>query len=115
MAFTCLEQERLVGSTLAAELRAAVHGAKKRMVEAQGEDGFFGNVYSTPWAMQVGVQCGGTPASDMGLGLGCRRGCEHRHGVNIVRFNKAKCNVMPLSQGNPQHKDKWSGNGMEQP
>lgn len=53
MAFTCLEQERLVGSTLAAELRAAVHGVRKRMVEAQGEDGFFGNVYSTPWAMQV--------------------------------------------------------------
>ncbi|XP_033924480.1 transcobalamin-2 isoform X2 [Melopsittacus undulatus] len=53
VAFTCLEQERLVGPTLAAELRAAVHGARKRMVEAQGEDGFFGNVYSTPWAMQV--------------------------------------------------------------
>lgn len=25
------------------------------MVEAQDKDGFFGNVYSTPWAMQVGV------------------------------------------------------------
>uniref|UniRef100_A0A8B9GM03 Transcobalamin-2 n=2 Tax=Amazona collaria TaxID=241587 RepID=A0A8B9GM03_9PSIT len=59
VAFTCLVQERLVGSMLAAELRAAVHGAKKRMVEAQGEDGFFGNVYSTPWAMQVGSSVGG--------------------------------------------------------
>ncbi|XP_042661511.1 transcobalamin-2 [Tyto alba] len=53
LAFTCLERERLVGARLAAELRAATRGARRRMVEAQGQDGFFGNVYSTPWAMQV--------------------------------------------------------------
>ncbi|XP_014792272.1 PREDICTED: transcobalamin-2 [Calidris pugnax] len=50
---TCLERERLVGSRLAAELRAATRRARRRMVEAQGPDGFFGNIYSTPWAMQV--------------------------------------------------------------
>ncbi|NXD88176.1 TCO2 protein, partial [Halcyon senegalensis] len=53
LAFTCLERERLVGSRLAAELRAARRRVRKRMVEVQGPDGFFGNVYSTPWAMQV--------------------------------------------------------------
>ncbi|NXL45269.1 TCO2 protein, partial [Podilymbus podiceps] len=53
LAFACLERERLVGSRLAAELRAATRGVRRRMVEAQGRDGFFGNVYSTPWAMQV--------------------------------------------------------------
>ncbi|KAM6120117.1 transcobalamin-2 [Phoenicopterus ruber ruber] len=53
LAFTCLERERLVGTRLAAELRAAARGVRRRMVEAQGQDGFFGNVYSTPWAMQV--------------------------------------------------------------
>ncbi|NXJ95104.1 TCO2 protein, partial [Corythaixoides concolor] len=53
LAFTCLERERLVGTALAAELRAARREVRKRMVEEQNQDGFFGNVYSTPWAMQV--------------------------------------------------------------
>ncbi|NWH74919.1 TCO2 protein, partial [Piaya cayana] len=53
LAFACLKREKLVGTGLAAELREATHRVKKRMVEAQSEDGFFGNVYSTPWALQV--------------------------------------------------------------
>ncbi|NXS67807.1 TCO2 protein, partial [Pandion haliaetus] len=53
LAFACLERERLVGARLAAELRVATHRARRRMDEAQGQDGFFGNIYSTPWAMQV--------------------------------------------------------------
>ncbi|NXP74774.1 TCO2 protein, partial [Ramphastos sulfuratus] len=53
LAFTCLERERLVRSRLAAELRAARRRIRRRMVEEQRPDGFFGNVYSTPWAMQV--------------------------------------------------------------
>ncbi|XP_069727123.1 transcobalamin-2 [Phaenicophaeus curvirostris] len=53
LAFACLKREKLVGAGLAAELREAKHQVKKRMVEAQSEDGFFGNVYSTPWALQV--------------------------------------------------------------
>ncbi|NWH68837.1 TCO2 protein, partial [Geococcyx californianus] len=53
LAFICLEREKLVGTRLAAVLRAATSRARRRMVEAQGEDGFFGNVYSTAWAMQV--------------------------------------------------------------
>ncbi|XP_074777367.1 transcobalamin-2 isoform X2 [Athene noctua] len=53
LAFACLQRERLVGARLAAELGAATRAARRRMVEAQGQDGFFGNIYSTPWAMQV--------------------------------------------------------------
>ncbi|KFO73538.1 Transcobalamin-2, partial [Cuculus canorus] len=53
LAFACLEREKLVGTGLAAELRAATRRGRKRMIEAQSEDGFFGNVYSTPWALQV--------------------------------------------------------------
>ncbi|XP_054248833.1 transcobalamin-2 [Indicator indicator] len=53
LAFTCLERKRLVRSRLAAELRAARRRLRRRMVEEQRPDGFFGNVYSTPWAMQV--------------------------------------------------------------
>lgn len=66
LAFTCLERERLVGARLAAELRAATRGVRRRMVEAQGQDGFFGNVYSTPWAMQVGAVCRGLQGADVG-------------------------------------------------
>ncbi|KAM6340415.1 transcobalamin-2 isoform 1-T1 [Alca torda] len=74
LAFTCLERERLVGSRLAAELQAARHRVRRRMVEAQDPAGFFGNVYSTPWAMQVGVT-GRWPAWwGMGAGVGADMG-----------------------------------------
>ncbi|NXI41196.1 TCO2 protein, partial [Galbula dea] len=53
LAFTCLVRERLVGSKLGRELRKAKHRVRKRMLQEQGPDGFFGNIYSTPWAMQV--------------------------------------------------------------
>uniref|UniRef100_A0A663LX48 Transcobalamin-2 n=1 Tax=Athene cunicularia TaxID=194338 RepID=A0A663LX48_ATHCN len=59
LAFACLQRERLVGARLSAELGAATRAVRRRMVEAQGQDGFFGNIYSTPWAMQVVVMCRG--------------------------------------------------------
>uniref|UniRef100_A0A8B9MT15 Transcobalamin-2 n=1 Tax=Accipiter nisus TaxID=211598 RepID=A0A8B9MT15_9AVES len=68
LAFACLERERTVGARLAAELRAAAHRVRRRMAEAQGRDGFFGNIYSTPWAMQVGVICGGGVSPGWGVG-----------------------------------------------
>ncbi|NWY37868.1 TCO2 protein, partial [Sylvia atricapilla] len=58
LAFTCLEQKRLVGTELAAELRAAVHRASSSMAEAQEPDGVIGNIYSTPWALQVFLATG---------------------------------------------------------
>ncbi|NXF08575.1 TCO2 protein, partial [Smithornis capensis] len=58
LAFTCLEQQRLVGAGLAAELQAATEGMSKNMTEAQGPDGIIGNIYSTPWALQVFLATG---------------------------------------------------------
>ncbi|TRZ20925.1 hypothetical protein HGM15179_006106 [Zosterops borbonicus] len=58
LAFTCLERRRLVGKELAAELREAAHGAGRSMAKAQGPDGLIGNIYSTPWALQVFLATG---------------------------------------------------------
>ncbi|NWR79876.1 TCO2 protein, partial [Centropus unirufus] len=70
MAFTCLEREKLVGTGLAAELRAATRRVRRRMVEKQSNDGFFGNAYSTPWAMQLFIAtytCWTQPAYDRAM------------------------------------------------
>ncbi|NXR46028.1 TCO2 protein, partial [Hippolais icterina] len=53
LAFICLERRRLVGTELAAELRAAAHRASRSLAAVQGPDGIVGNIYSTPWALQV--------------------------------------------------------------
>ncbi|NXK85462.1 TCO2 protein, partial [Formicarius rufipectus] len=53
LAFTCLERRGLVGARLAAELRAAVLEVSRSMAEAQRPDGTIGNIYSTPWALQL--------------------------------------------------------------
>ncbi|NWZ15908.1 TCO2 protein, partial [Agelaius phoeniceus] len=58
LAFTCLEQRRLVGTELAAKLRLAAHEASRNMAKAQGPDGVIGNIYSTPWALQVFLATG---------------------------------------------------------
>ncbi|NXI12301.1 TCO2 protein, partial [Irena cyanogastra] len=58
LAFTCLEKRRLVGTELAAKLRVAAHEASRSMAEAQGPDGIIGNIYSTPWALQVFLATG---------------------------------------------------------
>lgn len=55
LAFTCLEQRRLVDADLAAELRVAAQSVSRDLVELQGSNGIIGNIYSTPWALQVGV------------------------------------------------------------
>uniref|UniRef100_A0A8C9EIE3 Transcobalamin-2 n=1 Tax=Pavo cristatus TaxID=9049 RepID=A0A8C9EIE3_PAVCR len=53
LAFACLEKEQHIRAGLAAELRAAVHRARARLVEAQSADGLIGNAFSTPLAMQL--------------------------------------------------------------
>ncbi|NWT02033.1 TCO2 protein, partial [Mionectes macconnelli] len=58
LAFTCLEHRRLVGAALAAELRATVHRVSRSMAQAQGPKGIIGNIYSTPWALQVFLATG---------------------------------------------------------
>ncbi|NXY13396.1 TCO2 protein, partial [Atrichornis clamosus] len=58
LALACLERKRLVGAELAADLQAATHRASRSMAEAQGPDGIIGNIYSTPWALQVFLATG---------------------------------------------------------
>ncbi|NWR39087.1 TCO2 protein, partial [Tachuris rubrigastra] len=58
LAFTCLERRRLVGAGLAAELRDTVHRVSRNMTRAQGPEGIIGNIYSTPWALQVFLATG---------------------------------------------------------
>ncbi|NXQ39589.1 TCO2 protein, partial [Catharus fuscescens] len=58
LAFTCLEQRRLVDTDLAAELRVAAHSVSRGLAEIQGSNGIIGNIYSTPWALQVFLATG---------------------------------------------------------
>ncbi|XP_032931963.1 transcobalamin-2 isoform X2 [Catharus ustulatus] len=58
LAFTCLEQRRLVDTDLAAELRVAAHSVNRGLAEIQGSNGIIGNIYSTPWALQVFLATG---------------------------------------------------------
>ncbi|XP_056359946.1 transcobalamin-2 [Oenanthe melanoleuca] len=69
LAFTCLEQRKLVGTDLAAELRAAAHGVSRGMAELQGSDGIVGNIYSTPWALQVFLATGTCQESEFSRGM----------------------------------------------
>ncbi|KAJ7427040.1 transcobalamin 2 [Willisornis vidua] len=77
VALTCLERRRLVGARLAAELRVAAQNMSRSMAEAQGPDGIIGNIYSTPWALQVGVTWGDLWAG-RGNGHGGQQGCRCR-------------------------------------
>ncbi|KFP88941.1 Transcobalamin-2, partial [Acanthisitta chloris] len=58
LAFTCLERRHLVRGRLGTELRKAVQRTRKSMAQAQGMDGVIGNIYSTPWAVQVFLATG---------------------------------------------------------
>ncbi|XP_068767253.1 transcobalamin-2 [Struthio camelus] len=52
LAFACLRGAQPGSGPLASELREAVRGVSGRLLAAQSPDGFFGNVFSTPLAMQ---------------------------------------------------------------
>ncbi|NXD40066.1 TCO2 protein, partial [Copsychus sechellarum] len=58
LAFTCLEQRKLVGTKLAAQLRVAAHDISRDIAKLQGSNGIIGNIYSTPWALQVFLATG---------------------------------------------------------
>ncbi|XP_025932357.1 transcobalamin-2 isoform X1 [Apteryx rowi] len=53
LAFACLDQAQLARGALALELQEAVRNVSRKLLQAQGHDGFFGNVFSTPLAMQL--------------------------------------------------------------
>lgn len=79
LAFACLEKEQHIRAGLAAELRAAVHRARARLVEAQSADGLIGNAFSTPLAMQVSAGIGMEQVQERGwlwTHARCRRWCR---------------------------------------
>ncbi|NXU48573.1 TCO2 protein, partial [Turnix velox] len=70
LAFICLEKKRMVRPRQLAELQVAIRKIQKRMLEAQDTHGFFGNIYSTPLAMQVFIAtntCHTEPAYDRAM------------------------------------------------
>ncbi|NWY04188.1 TCO2 protein, partial [Nothoprocta ornata] len=64
LAFACLLQSGLLPA-LDSELRVAVRSVSAKLLRAHGPDGFFGNVFSTPLAMQFFIAanaCSSEPA-----------------------------------------------------
>lgn len=53
LAFTCLERSNL-NSDLRHRITLAIRTAQEKVLKAQTPEGYFGNVYSTPLALQVG-------------------------------------------------------------
>lgn len=56
LAFICLTQATVYTPDLLAELGQAVHRVKGNILQAQTPTGTFGNIYSSPLAMQVSVK-----------------------------------------------------------
>ncbi|XP_048370098.1 transcobalamin-2 [Sphaerodactylus townsendi] len=58
LAFVCLKRATFYVPELVAELSQAVIRVKKKILQAQTPDGTFGNIYSTPLAMQFLIAAG---------------------------------------------------------
>nr|XP_056715024.1 transcobalamin-2 [Euleptes europaea] len=58
LAFVCLERATFYVPELVAELNQAVQRVKKKILQAQTPDGTFGNIYSTPLAVQFLIAAG---------------------------------------------------------
>ncbi|NXO02984.1 TCO2 protein, partial [Rhinopomastus cyanomelas] len=95
LAFTCLKREQLLGSKLAKELQEARDKVMRRMVAEQGRDGFFGNIYSTPWAMQVFIAshtCQAQPAYGRAMAALLRN-------LNAFTITATMAQVLPALHG----------------
>lgn len=53
LALTCLERSNF-NPDLRQRITMAIQTAKEKILKAQTPEGYFGNVYSTPLALQVG-------------------------------------------------------------
>nr|KAF6312292.1 transcobalamin 2 [Pipistrellus kuhlii] len=67
LAFTCLERSNL-NSDLRHRITLAARTAKEKVLRAQTPEGYFGNVYSTPLALQLLTTA---PMPGMELGMAC--------------------------------------------
>ncbi|KAG8456200.1 hypothetical protein GDO86_002116 [Hymenochirus boettgeri] len=52
MAFLCLKNSSLYSPTLTSEVEQAISSVKEKILKSQNKDGSFGNIYSTPLAVQ---------------------------------------------------------------
>lgn len=53
LAFTCLERFNF-NSDLSPRITMAIETVREKILKAQAPEGYFGNIYSTPLALQVG-------------------------------------------------------------
>jgi len=53
LAFTCLERFNF-NSDLRPRITTAIETVREKILKAQAPEGYFGNIYSTPLALQVG-------------------------------------------------------------
>lgn len=67
LAFTCLERFNF-NSDLRPRITMAIETVREKILKAQAPEGYFGNVYSTPLALQMLMA---SPASGVGLGTAC--------------------------------------------
>lgn len=69
LAFTCLERFNF-NSDLRPRITMAIETVRGKILKAQAPEGYFGNIYSTPLALQMLMT---SPASGVGLGPACLR------------------------------------------
>lgn len=67
LAFTCLERFNF-NPDLRPRITMAIETVREKILKAQAPEGYFGNVYSTPLALQMLMT---SPASGVGLGTAC--------------------------------------------
>lgn len=58
LAFTCLQQATFYPRRVVNELKQAVQRVKEKILQAQDPDGYFGNIYSSPLAVQFLIAAG---------------------------------------------------------
>lgn len=75
LAFTCLEQSNL-NPNQRDRISQAISTVQQKILKAQTSEGHFGNVYSTPLALQVGKRAWGQSPIWYSVGSGLVRDWE---------------------------------------
>lgn len=91
LAFTCLERFDF-NSDLRPRITMAIKTVREKILKAQAPEGYFGNIYSTPLALQMLMS---SPASGVGLGPACLKA---RKSLLLSLQDGAFQNPMMISQ-----------------
>ncbi|XP_014449082.1 transcobalamin-2 [Alligator mississippiensis] len=96
LAFHCLKQSRLYTRSIVSALLQAVQSVKKKILQAQTPEGTFGNIFSSPLAMQVLVATGmSNKKSECSRGMNALLGTlEHNHD-NLMMMSQ----LLPVLHG----------------